>query len=105
MTQAQYGAFHYGAVPVWRISVWRIPVCRSSGVALFLCVGVSPSCKLSVLFVCDTDLTMWKCCMFDIILENNINKTGKTILGGVVVKHGHVSCDIVHDCHGLYFTP
>ena len=43
MTQVQHGAFHYGAVPVWRISVWRMPVCRSSGVALFQCVAVSPS--------------------------------------------------------------
>ena len=47
MTQVQYGAFHYGAVPVWRISVWRIPVCRSSSVALFQCVAVSPSCQYS----------------------------------------------------------
>ena len=43
MTQVQHGAFHYGAVPVCRISVWRMPVCRSSGVALFQCVAVSPS--------------------------------------------------------------
>ena len=35
--------------------------------------------------------------MFDIILENKINETGKTILGGVLVKHGRVSCDVVHD--------
>ena len=30
--------------------------------------------------------------MFDIILENNINMPGKTILGGVLVKHGRVRC-------------
>ena len=57
--------------------------CRNLSV---YCDSFVISLAVSVLFVCDTDLTMWKCCMLDIILENNINKTGKTILGGVLTS-------------------
>ena len=56
MTQVQCGAFRYGVGPIWRISVWRIPVCRSSGVALFQCVAVSPSCQYGACILLDNHL-------------------------------------------------